>query len=162
LLVKLASQHVLGMPKLGQDFARLQVSAKSLMPRRAKAATHGASRLGRNTQGAPIALRNEHAFNQIAITDVEKPLDGAVGRSLGRYDRHGLHMGMSSQLVTQRPGQIGHLREITDPALMDPAKQLCGTKTLFPQLIAKISQRSQIKAKKVGGHCAGTVGSCQA
>src|SRR5258708_19767447 len=66
---------MLGIPQLGQDLARAEVATEALVTRGAEAATHGAARLGRHAQRAPVIFGNENGFDGIAASHVEQPLD---------------------------------------------------------------------------------------
>ena len=139
------SDGVFGEPKLGDDLARGQVAAKTLMPRRAKTAAYRAARLTGNAQRIAILLRNENSFNRVAMAHIKQPFDRAVaalllGEHLERRDvRDAL------ELIAQGFGQITHLRKIVRALLMNPAIQLLGAEGFFTQPFAKNGQPVEIE-----------------
>src|SRR5690625_205894 len=99
---------------------------------RSEAAIQRATHLRRNTQGAPLALGNEHGLYDTAAGYPDQKLAGAVGRvqllnHLWRTDFRAL-----AQLDAQIFADIGHIIKGFRAQLMDPFEHLSGAEALFP------------------------------
>ena len=143
---------MLGIPKLGQDFAGAEVARKALMAGGAKAAAHGTTGLRRHAQRATVGFGDEHRFHRVATAHVEEPFDRAVARLLAREHRQRRDVTDAGELVAQAARQVGHLGEIGRTALVDPTEQLGGAEALFTELFAKRSQAVEVEIEQVGGH----------
>ena len=138
---------MLDKPQLGQDLGGAEVAAEALMAGGAKAAAHRAARLRRHAQRGAIVLRDEHGFNRVAVSHIEKPLDGAVGRILTLHHRQCTYFSELMEFVAEFARQIRHLVEIADTAVMHPAKQLGGAELFFAQPLTPADQPGQIKVE---------------
>ena len=59
---------------------------------------------------------------------------------------------MRFQLLAKSEGQIGHAIEIGLASLVNPAKQLLGSKAFFSQAFTKSLQAMKIKVEQIGRH----------
>src|SRR3989338_2527811 len=97
------------------------------MPRRAKLTAHFAPNLRGHTQSPPFFSRYIHRFDPVAVAKHHHPLRrSVVGLSFLRHLYGGERKTLGA-LRLKLPAQIGHLREIVHPFLVDPAKKLPGT-----------------------------------
>ena len=63
------------------------------------------------------------------------------------------HFGAGLELFAQRLGQVGHVVEVGDAELVDPALQLFGAERLLSQLGAVGDELRGIEVQQVGESC---------
>jgi len=141
---------MLGKPQLSHDLGCTEITAESLMTGGAKPTTDGTPCLGGDTQGAPVIFGDENTLHGIAVANIEQPFEGSVSGDMLRQYRQCANRCSVLQLPAKGMGQIAHLPEVVDATLVNPAKELGGTKTLFAQPFAKAGQPIQVKVEKVG------------
>src|SRR5690606_14492663 len=96
---------------------------------------------------------------RVAHADIKKPLTCTVGRKVFRkYGRLG-NQTVRIKLMTEVAGEIRHVIEFADTALVYPALQLLGTERLATPLRHKLGEcgsihSQQIGARNDGGHSA--------
>jgi hypothetical protein len=134
------------------EITRGEVAAEPLMSCRAKATTNCAARLRGYAQGSPVSFRNVDSLDRITLSNGEKPLDGAIDRGVGADHIQAIDAGMRFQLLAKSEGQIGHAIEIGLASLVDPTKQLLGSKAFFSQAFTKSLQAMKIKVEQIGRH----------
>jgi len=82
---------------------------------------------------AAVFLGDVDRLDLLAVGEAQQPLAGAVLGHLGDGDlRPAHHVGLR-QAGAEVLGEIGHLREVGDPAVVDPVPQLLGPEGLLAQ-----------------------------
>ena len=70
-------------------------------------------------------------------------------------DWQGNQVAVLFQLEPERFSQIAHLCKVDGALLVDPAKQLGGSKRLFAPLLTHMGQPLQVKVKQIDFHIQG-------
>ena len=106
------------------DLARREMPNESHLAGQAERAAHRAANLCRDAEGLRGRVGNEDRLDLPAVRESEDEFLGAVlgdvaPDDLGRRDDEAL-----GELGRAARGQVGHAREVGDPALPDPAEHL--------------------------------------
>ena len=140
-------------PRLAKARSELQMSRLSFLHYLAEVSGTVTTVQGR-------LMITQAAWDWLDLTPVDQlaALRRAVGADLsareplwGRYRLPAKGTHPRRQLLAQRLGQVGHLREIARAALVDPAEELRRAETLFAQLFAERGQPLQIELEQVDG-----------
>ena len=146
------ARRLLDLHDLRGDFARREVAFPSAQTAGAEFAPVSTAHLRRDAQGSAIGClpvkrgrgRDEDALDELSVRQAIQEFARCILRSAHAHlfqlsDRISL-----GQLGAQLGRQIGHLREVSDPLLMDPFHDL-------PRAVRLVAQSGKTGLERLGG-----------
>ncbi|MNQ57557.1 hypothetical protein D3C85_717190 [compost metagenome] len=127
-----AAKGFVGNPHLADDFGGGEVAVEALLAGGAETAIQGTACLGRNAQGAALALGNVNGLDAAAGRHAHHPLAGAVAGDVLADHFRTTDLSNSLELFAQGLADVRHGVEIIDAKVVNPFHYLTGTETLLP------------------------------
>ncbi|RMT72361.1 hypothetical protein ALP42_05570 [Pseudomonas savastanoi pv. nerii] len=144
-----AAKGFVGNPHLTDDFGGGEVAVEALLAGGAETAIQGTARLGRNTQGATLALRDIDGLDTAAGLYAHHPFTGAVAGDVLADHFGTANFGTGLELFAQGLADVRHRVEIVDAEVVNPLHDLTGTEALLPDRVEEflhflLSQPQQV------------------
>ena len=140
-------------PHLPHHLGGAQVAIEALPGRGAERAVQRTADLRGNAQRAAIGLGNEHHLERLGCVGAQQPLAGAIARALLREDLRCAHLGLRGKQRAEVPGEIGHVLERADAALVHPVHQLARAERLAAEPRHEALECRTRQPQQVGARC---------
>ncbi|MCY1432964.1 hypothetical protein D9M71_489820 [compost metagenome] len=132
------AEGFVGNPHLADHFGGGEVAVEALFTGGTETAVQCTAGLGRNTQGAPLALGNVDGLDTAAGRYTHHPLAGAIAGDVFADHFRAANFSTSLELFTQGLADVTHGVEIIDAIVVNPFHYLAGTETLLPYRVEEL------------------------
>ena len=116
------------------DLSRGQIAVESHLAGEAESAFHRAANLRGDAERLRWRVRDVDRFDVLPVRKAQQELRRSINGTLHPFDHWRGHQDVGCETRPQIAGQIAHLREISDAALMNPLKNLTCVEPRMPQL----------------------------